>query len=256
MDYCTLYVDGSGNHDWYRPHGNSPHKFHTLAGMILDPESDLKGRRKVCEMMKECIPEETRKVRPPNEYELHFGAITAGRGIYRKLSKEARSEIIGKTFELILELRPILIASTVDKIRERRKYGEGSILPQLYAMRSVINKFSMHLNRLGKVGSVVYDEDKIQFNRVLQEEITRYRRDGIAIHGWMYRPKPDRLQNILNNVNFCPSHMSSGLQLADFVAGAIWRKYETEDERHYKLLDSLWERDENSHRTYRDSIIS
>jgi len=35
MDYCTLYVDGSGSHDWYRPHGNSPHKFHTLAGMIL-----------------------------------------------------------------------------------------------------------------------------------------------------------------------------------------------------------------------------
>ncbi len=255
MNYCTPYVDGSGSYGWCRLHGKSQYKFHTLAGIMSNPESDLKSMRKVCEIMREYITDEVRNIRPATEYELRFGVITSGRGIYRKLSQDVREEIIGKTFELILELRPILIASTVDKINEMKKRREKAILPQLYAMRSVISKFSMHLNRFEKIGTVVYDEDKIQFSCTLQEEMQRYRREGIAITGQSYQPQPDNLPNILNNVNFCP-YMSSGLQLADFVAGTVWRKYEENDVRYYKLLDPLWEYDQGADKAYRDSILS
>lgn len=32
--------------------------------------------------------------------------------------------------------------------------------------------------------------------------------------------------------------MSVGLQLADMVAGSIWRKFERSDDRYYKLIES------------------
>lgn len=256
MDYCTFYTDGSGNYDWYPPNGHSPHKFHTLAGIILDPESDLKAKTSVDSILDHYIPKETRDMFPANKYELHFDEIKSGRSIYRKIDTSVRNEIIYKTFELILDLKPIAIASTVNKELEWNQWKQKSFPPQPYAMQSVIHKFSMHLNRRNRIGSVVYDEDKIQFNKLLQEQFLNFRRYGIEIRGFSYQPRTDRLPNILNNVNFCPSHLSAGIQLSDFIASAIWRNYERNDSEFYKMIDPLWEFDENAGKTYRDHVIT
>ena len=253
MKYCTLYTDGSGGSDWFKPDGKSPHRFHTLAGLIIDPESDLLAKDQVDKILNFYIPEETRSIRPDSEYELHFNAIKSARGIYRKIDKKERDEIIYRTFEVIVKLKPIAIASTVDKVAERQKWGERAFHPQSYAMSSVVHKFSMHLNRLDKIGSVIYDEDKIQFNLLLQKAIISFRKNGIEIGP---QPSSDKLRNILNNVNFCPSHLSPGLQLADFAASAIWQKYERGNDEFYKLIEPLWENDQTSQVTYRDSLIS
>lgn len=256
MDYCTLYIDGSGDYEWCRPDGNSNHKFHTLGGLILDPKSDLNAKNKVTELLKNYIPESTRNIRPDGEYELHHVAIIGGSGIYRKIKKDVRQELITKIFELIKELNPILIASTVEKIKEKTKWGADAFNPQVFAMRSVVNKFSMHLNRLNKIGTVVYDADKFNFDLLLREEILRFRRYGINLRGPTYQPQTDYLPNILNNVNFCPSHLSTGLQLADFVASAVWRNYERNDNVWYKFIDPLWEYDPKAMRYYKDSVIA
>ena len=89
MNYCTLYTDGSGSSDWFKPVGKSPHKFHTLAELIIDPESDLLAKDRVDKILDSYIPEETRIIRPNNEYELHFNAIKSARGIYRKIDKKS-----------------------------------------------------------------------------------------------------------------------------------------------------------------------
>jgi len=256
LDYCTLYIDGSGDYGWCVPDGNSDHKFHTLGGLILDPESDLKAKNKVGELLANYIPDSTRNIRPDNEYELHLVAIKGGAGIYRKIKKDVRQELINKTFELIKELNPILIASTVDKITEKSKWKEKAFDPQVFAMRSVVNKFSMHLNRLNKIGIVVYDADKYNFDLLLREEILRFRKYGINLKGPLYQPKTDYLPNILNNVNFCPSHLSAGLQLADFVASAIWRNYERNDNVWYNFIDPLWEYNASAGRYYKDGVIA
>lgn len=46
-----------------------------------------------------------------------------------------------------------------------------------------------------------------------------------------------RYPNFIETVFFAPSHLSVGLQLADMVAGSIWRKFERSDERYYKLIE-------------------
>ena len=216
------------------------------------PESDLLAKDRIDKILDSYSPEETRRIRPDNEYELHFNAIKSARGIYRKIDKKERDEIIYKTFETIVELGPIAIASTVDKVAERQKRGEGAFHPQSYAMSYVVHKFSMHLNRLNRIGSVIYDEDKIQFDLLLQKAIINFRKNGIEIGP---QPSSDKLENILNNINFCPSHLSPGLQLADFAAGAVWQRYERGNDEFYKIIESLWEDEQASQAIYRDSLI-
>jgi hypothetical protein len=43
--------------------------------------------------------------------------------------------------------------------------------------------------------------------------------------------------NMIESLFFQPSHLSIGVQLADMVAGAVWRKYEKGDDRWYKALE-------------------
>jgi hypothetical protein len=44
-------------------------------------------------------------------------------------------------------------------------------------------------------------------------------------------------KNIVESVFLQPSHHSIGIQLADIVAGAIWRKFERNDERFYQMAE-------------------
>ena len=41
----------------------------------------------------------------------------------------------------------------------------------------------------------------------------------------------------MESLFFLPSDISVGIQLADMVAGAVWRKFEKNDDRCYKMLE-------------------
>lgn len=44
-------------------------------------------------------------------------------------------------------------------------------------------------------------------------------------------------QNLIESLFFQPSDLSVGVQLADLVAGSVWRKYEKNDETWFKALE-------------------
>jgi hypothetical protein len=46
-----------------------------------------------------------------------------------------------------------------------------------------------------------------------------------------------RYNSFIETLFFAPSHMSVGIQLADMVAGAVWRKYARNEDRCYKLIE-------------------
>jgi Protein of unknown function (DUF3800) len=43
--------------------------------------------------------------------------------------------------------------------------------------------------------------------------------------------------NLVESLFLAPSHISIGVQLADMVAGAIWRKYERDDSDWYNFVE-------------------
>jgi len=59
-------------------------------------------------------------------------------------------------------------------------------------------------------------------------------------HERMLRSESDctsNYQNLIESLFFLPSDISVGVQLADMVAGAVWRKFEKNDDRFYRLLE-------------------
>jgi hypothetical protein len=44
-------------------------------------------------------------------------------------------------------------------------------------------------------------------------------------------------KNLVESLFLQPSHQSIGIQLADLVAGAVWRKFERQDDRFYDLVE-------------------
>lgn len=45
-------------------------------------------------------------------------------------------------------------------------------------------------------------------------------------------------KNLVESLFFVPSDTSVGIQLADMVAGAVWRKYEKGDDFCYRMLEA------------------
>jgi len=48
--------------------------------------------------------------------------------------------------------------------------------------------------------------------------------------------------NLIESLFLHPSHLSVGIQLADMVAGAVWRKFERNDDRWYGMLEPTFRR--------------
>jgi hypothetical protein len=49
-------------------------------------------------------------------------------------------------------------------------------------------------------------------------------------------------KNLIESVFLQPSHHSIGIQLADIIAGAVWRRFERGDDRFYKMAEPRFRR--------------
>ena len=51
--------------------------------------------------------------------------------------------------------------------------------------------------------------------------------------------------NLIEGLFLHPSNLSIGIQLADMVAGAVWRKFERSDDKYYQMLKPSLRKDKN-----------
>ncbi|MCH7647327.1 MAG: DUF3800 domain-containing protein [Thaumarchaeota archaeon] len=256
MDYCTLYMDSSGDQGWPNPFGRSETIWYTVGGIVLTPEQDLAIKTETTEILKKFIEDDMRSNFPSSYYELHYLDLMCGNNIYNKLEKIDRRKMADEVFALIKEIKPIVIATSINKLQMRKVYEDNAKHPKTLAVGSVISKFSMHLTRNNKIGTVVYDEEEYRNDVLMRRMVSSFRRVGTEIKGWNYLPrKTDKLTNVLNTINLCPSELSPGIQLADFIARSVWQHYEKQKNRRYEELNSLWDFDEKKQIYYRDSVV-
>lgn len=256
MDYCTLYMDASGDYGWPDPFGKSQTTWYTVGGIVLTPEQDLEIKKQTSDILEKYITDDVRSSFPSKYYELHYLDLMCGKNIYHKLERIDRKKMADEVFELIKEIKPMIIATSINKLQMKKVYGDDAEPPKLLAVRSVISKFSMHLTRNGKIGTIVYDEEEYHNDVLMRTMVSGFRRFGTEIKGWKYRPtKTDKLTNVLNTINLCPSELSSGIQLADFIARSVWQHYEGQKSRRYQEIDLFWDFDKENNITYRDSVV-
>ena len=250
MDYCNLYLDASGDTGDTPPFGKSKHDWHVLAGLVFDPICDLEAKNEVEKILEKYIPKGVKNSFPDSNYELHYTDILYGNNIYASLSESERNDMTGEIFDLIIKLNPILLAIAIQKTQMKKVYSTDAENYKFLAIRSLINKFSMYLKRLKKIGSIIYDAEEYRKDTELRTRMQNFRRNGIMIKGWRYQPRDDKLENVLNTLNLCPSEMSAGLQLTDFCARAIWQHLQRNESQQFKQIDVLFEVDADNGKKY------
>jgi hypothetical protein len=249
--FCTLYLDASGDPGWPLPYGKSPLRWYVVAGLALVPEMDLEAHRESDRILKKYIP-------PPEwnspKFELCMHDLQAGKGVCSAVQPSQRLSMMNDVFDLIGRLHPILFATAIDKSLLKKRYQLKAMQPKSLGVRATIHRFAMSLNRRKMIGSVTIDEEEYRKDKELQVMIRSFKRGDIVIRGASYQPRfTERIERILNTLNVASSAMAPGLQLADFCSRSTWLHFERKKSNRFNQLSSLWDRDAN--RVYEPSVF-
>lgn len=234
--YVTLYLDESGGKNWPTPWGADPHVQYVLAGLCMTPEQDVVAHQGVAAILDKFFPAPGR--RPA---ELHYGDIINKRGPYSYLTDAKRKEVADDVFALIRKCAPTLMGSVVKKDFMKQRYGANAHPPNEYALRATIDRFDRHLEETQSVGMVIMDTESRESDRGLRLMVHNAKHRGIRVGGIGYLPMADRkLTHVLNTISFSESHMSPGIQLADFIAYATWSHHERGRSNRWNEITGLW----------------
>jgi len=248
---CTLYLDSAGDPGWPPPFGKSKLRYYVVAGLTLIPQADLIAYQETSQILKKYIP--SSEWRSP-KFELCFHDLIHGRGIYSTLEPMRRKEMVDEVFSLILKLKPTLFATVIDKLRLKQRYGAQAFPARALSIRATIHRFGMFLKRENMIGSVTMDEEEYRKDRELQAMVRTFKSEGIIIYGFSYQPMyVDKIERVLNTINFTSSIMAPGIQLADFCSRATWQHFERNKSNRFNQLQLLWDRFDN--RIYEPSVI-
>ena len=243
LQSCTLYLDSAGDPGWPPPFGKSKLQWYVVAGVALTPEADLHAYEETDKILKKYIP--STEWHSP-KFELCYHDLIRGKGIYSTLSHPQRLSMANEVFDLLLNLEPVLFATAINKLRLKQRYGANAYPPKSLSIRATIHRFAMFLKRKNMVGSVIMDEEEYRKDRKLQLMVRTFKRKGIIIRGWAYQPiYVEKIDRVLNTINFTPSVTTPGIQLADFCSRSVWQHFERGKSRRFHQLSPLWDRSDS-----------
>jgi hypothetical protein len=223
-----LFIDESGT---VPNPGKAKNKYFVIAGIIVPEERwhkmrdsllGLKIRRKIVGEIK------WRYFAPDNN---------EAKNPMKEIAPADRNAIRTEIYEKIIcserSIKTLGCVTCVEAAYERPSINSRDDLYQ-YTYKPLSERFQYHLQDLtrqvgrSELGLVVSDhrgQDDDKRFRAHHEELLHSTGDFISTY-----------KNLVESLFFVPSDLSVGIQLADMVAGAIWRKYEAGDSRWYDLL--------------------
>jgi len=163
---------------------------------------------------------------------------TDERNPMRKLDQIARDQIRTEIYKLICDdgsLRTLAVICSA-----AAAYDMPSVATQddVYNLtyKPISERFQYHLQDISKptgrkeFGIIVGDHRGVQDDKRLRAHHQKLLHSGAEF--------VSKYENLIEGLFLEPSHLSVGIQLADMVAGAIWRKYERNDSRWYDMLSA------------------
>jgi len=167
----------------------------------------------------------------PSDVELHGNPMSTGKGIFRRFPKSDRIQAISDALEIFVSSHPSnrLFASVI------RKSKVSPADPVEFAFEQFSSRFDHYLTRLHKAGDTqrgVILFDKSTYETTLQSLATDFRTIG---HRWGI------LRNFSEVPLFMDSRASRLIQLADLIAYAVFRFYESNDDRFFSIIKSRFD---------------
>lgn len=156
----------------------------------------------------------------------------------KHLSFEQRNEVRTKLFDIITSYKSIKVISTITNTEEAYKlpYIKDKDDLYWYAYKQTVERFQYYLQDLSRESGAEFNGLVIIDNRLSCDD-DRLRN---LHHRLMIVDKENysKFNNLVEGLFIAPSHLSVGIQLADLVAGAIFRKVEKGDDKYYEHIKS------------------
>ena len=230
----TLYLDASGDPSLSR---TSKTPWYTLAGIALTSDQFEKCDIRSKEILSEYVPTILKEAYPISKWELHYTPIACGGSMFRKLDKNTRFDMIKDVYKMIVDLKPYIAATSINKKKLIEKYQRPHN-PLDIACRSVWNKFSEYCKKKDVVGTMIFDDEDSRFN--IQKLLEYWQANNVIIRNTKYNSIFGNNLSNIDGITFAKSYLNVGIQLADFIAGAVWQKKVRKNNRDYEHIKSLW----------------
>lgn len=231
-----LFLDESGTPP--KPNSEYPKRF--VVGGLIIAESAWHAIRDGLQGLKIRY-----KVRGEIKWRYFAPSNEDAKNPMRALDTETRNAIRKDIYRLIASYKSIRTIACV--ISAKAAYRMPSVVCQddIYglAYKGVTERFQYYLQGLSKetgrkeYGIIVCDQrSKKDDSNLIAEHQKLMHSTGRFI---------SKYPNLIETVFLSPSHISIGVQLADMVAGAIWRNYERGDDEWFKLVEPTLRRNEH-----------
>lgn len=236
-----LFLDASGHSEFPPPYGHGKDTYYVLAGLAIHDSKWFDAYVGLSRICKDFFPLGWAQMEP------HYGDLINARGVWNRLSREQRKDFADRVFRLIHAINPTLFGIVIDKV----KHFEGYVTPEhpkQLAVRFMVPRFSKFLQRNKELGIMVYDSETVVTDRPLRDFLTRGRLHGVVREAnWEFEPEvmlqtQNRLEGIVESIFFLESRSSSGIQLTDFCAYAIWSHFERQNSNRFNEIYNLFDR--------------
>ena len=214
-----LYADESGSV------GDPKQQFFVLAGFCVHERQGYWIAKELDKIAAKFNPAD------PASVELHGNPMNSGKGIFRRFTKADRTAAIADALKIFLASHPSnrLFASVVRKVKV------SPVDPVEFAFEQLSSRFDHYLTRLHKAGNSqrgIILFDKSTYETTNQSLATDFRTIG---HNWGI------LRNFSEVPLFLDSKASRLIQLADLIAYAIFRNYESNDDQYFSIIKNRFD---------------
>jgi len=213
-DTYFMFVDASGDPGPFRGENT---RFYVLSGLILMPEKWYEAYNGILDIISRFFPRIDLTRRP----ELHMNHLRRGKGIYGRLNRDQRRQMADAIYNLIEKIEPIIISIVVDKEKYFARYTKSYPVKHT-SFHYLMDRYERFLSRRASYGILIYD-----YEGKRDRDIRNMLEESRLIGSYNYRFHTRwQYERIVETIFFTESETSIGLQLADFVAYAIFACYE------------------------------
>ncbi len=147
------------------------------------------------------------------------------------MTKHARIDAIHAVYDRIATMRLRLFAVVVED-------GFLDEHPYTHCLEQIVARFDLMLSRLHRAGDTQRGLVVVADSRFRKELSSNARQIWASGHSW------GQLRNMADVPFFVPASSSRLLQLADFVANAVYRRYARSDARAFDKIAHLFDQDD------------
>tara|TARA_R110002110_G_scaffold157158_1_gene352977 strand:+ start:489 stop:1244 length:756 start_codon:yes stop_codon:yes gene_type:complete len=224
-----LFVDESGT----PPHpGTDGQKYFVVGGIIIPETIWLRLRDNLHGMkIRRHIRGEFKwRYFSPNNVELS--------NPMRHCDRETRNSIREEIYRIICSDRAVKTIAAICSVPAAYELPSVTTQNDVYQLtyKTITERFQYHLQ------DVTRESGRKEYGLIIGDHRGSKDDKSLRAHHqkliYSSAGNTSKYENLIEGLLLQPSHLSIGIQLADMVAGAVWRKYEREDEYSYNLMSS------------------